>query len=445
MAKSAPQTTSSDKPQLILADALEGIAQRAQASASAAGAAIALVERGATNFVCRARSGSTAPALGLPLQVEGSFTGLCVQSGEALHCADSETDDRVDTAVIRALGIRSMIVVPIKDPDTVIGVLAVFSSLPGAFTTTHLSVLKTMADKVAGLVGAVHFGGRSPESIVPFRYSKRGEHPERDNLVLATAPSLSIATVNTPNRKPAGTLLLRCGVAALLISGAASFLLISKLRSAIGGQRARPVSTLPAGSPPQDLALSTKIAPRPAELGLAKKPIPPSGLPRSAQEAKHAGSDTPHQVPAESAALVPAAPPPRTQPVEPEPIQPHDVPPVPQDGGSLSAILSRSPTIVPRLQTPVESRQPKIEPPQLVHSTPVVYPEFARQKRIQSTVLLKARIAKDGTVAKAEFLSGLPIFRDAALDAVRKWRYKPAMRDGQAIERQIVIQLEFHP
>src|SRR5919108_3638058 len=157
MAKSAlKKRASSSKPQLTLADELARIAKRAQTSTLAFGSAIALLDPGTGDFFCSARSGAMAPPLGMRLQVEHSFTGLCIQSGEILHCKDSETDERVDTAVIRALGVRSIVAAPIKDQSAVIGVFAVFSPVCGAFSDIHVSALKTAADHVAALVQGDH-------------------------------------------------------------------------------------------------------------------------------------------------------------------------------------------------------------------------------------------------------------------------------------------------
>ena len=91
------------------ADELAVIVQRAQAFTNASGAAIAVGEGNTDEIVCRARSGSSAPDVGTALRVEGTFTGICIQSGKELRCDDAETDTRVDTAAIRALGIRSMV------------------------------------------------------------------------------------------------------------------------------------------------------------------------------------------------------------------------------------------------------------------------------------------------------------------------------------------------
>jgi TonB family protein len=132
------------------ADELAVVAQRAQAFTNASGAAIAIGN--SEELVCRARSGSSAPDVGTAMRVEGSFTGLCIQTGKELRCDDAETDTRVDTAALRSLGIRSLVVTPIKDEGKVIGVLAVFAPTPHAFTITHVAVLKTMADQIANLL-----------------------------------------------------------------------------------------------------------------------------------------------------------------------------------------------------------------------------------------------------------------------------------------------------
>src|SRR5215472_15185182 len=151
-------------------DELAVIAQRAQAFTNASGTAIALSEGSSDEIICRARSGASAPDVGTALRVEGSFTGLCIQSGKELRCDDAETDTRVDTAAIRALGIRSMVVTPIKEENRVVGVLAVFAPTAHAFTITHVAVLKTMADQISLLLQKerkAKEGGLQPETPAP--------------------------------------------------------------------------------------------------------------------------------------------------------------------------------------------------------------------------------------------------------------------------------------
>lgn len=138
------------RPRTTIADELAVVVQRAQAFTNASGAAIAIGNT--EELVCRARSGSSAPEVGTAMRVEGSFTGICIHSGKELRCDDAETDTRVDTAALRSLGIRSLVVTPIKDEGKVIGVLAVFAPTPHAFTITHVAVLKTMADQISALL-----------------------------------------------------------------------------------------------------------------------------------------------------------------------------------------------------------------------------------------------------------------------------------------------------
>ena len=151
-ASDTANSTASKRARGASPDDLAVVAQRAQAFTNASGVAIALSEGNADEIVCRARSGASAPEVGAALRVEGTFTGLCIQTGKELRCDDCETDTRVDTAAIRALGIRSMVVTPIREENRVVGVLAAFAPTPHAFTITHVAVLKTMADQISALL-----------------------------------------------------------------------------------------------------------------------------------------------------------------------------------------------------------------------------------------------------------------------------------------------------
>lgn len=162
MAEAAAQPNSP-----ALAQELSSIAARAQTYTGASGAAIALSEGDVAEMVCRACSGPSAPDVGAHLNLEGTFTGMAVQSGQALRCDDSDTDQRVDAAACRALGTRSIVVVPIRDVDTeaVTGVLAVFSGNKNSFNDLHVAVLRTMAREVAVAVQKARKAGVSVSSI----------------------------------------------------------------------------------------------------------------------------------------------------------------------------------------------------------------------------------------------------------------------------------------
>jgi putative methionine-R-sulfoxide reductase with GAF domain len=131
-----------------LAAALKLIAARAQTLVRASGAAIALAELDPDFMVCRASAGLDAPPLRARLQVGSGFSGECVRTGRLLRCDDTETDNRVDRDSCRALGIRSMLAVPIRRGNTAIGLLEVFSAHPGSFTENDSTVLQRLAETI---------------------------------------------------------------------------------------------------------------------------------------------------------------------------------------------------------------------------------------------------------------------------------------------------------
>ena len=79
----------------------------------------------------------------------------------------------------------------------------------------------------------------------------------------------------------------------------------------------------------------------------------------------------------------------------------------------------------------------------LVHQVKPAYPTLAVQARIQGTVVLQAVIAKDGTVQDLRVVSGHPLLVQAALDAVRLWRYKPYLLNDQPVEVDTQINVNF--
>jgi GAF domain-containing protein len=85
------------------------------------------------SMICRASAGPGAPPVGATLHVGSGFSGECVRTGKLSRCNDTETDERVDRQSCRALGIRSILAVPVRVREKVIGLLEVFSPHPGAF------------------------------------------------------------------------------------------------------------------------------------------------------------------------------------------------------------------------------------------------------------------------------------------------------------------------
>jgi protein TonB len=72
-----------------------------------------------------------------------------------------------------------------------------------------------------------------------------------------------------------------------------------------------------------------------------------------------------------------------------------------------------------------------------------VYPTLARSARIQGNVVLHAIIDTEGRVAELQVISGHPMLAQAALAAVRNWRYRPTLLNGEAVEVETTITVSF--
>jgi protein TonB len=79
----------------------------------------------------------------------------------------------------------------------------------------------------------------------------------------------------------------------------------------------------------------------------------------------------------------------------------------------------------------------------LVRKVVPAYPPLARNARIQGTVVLQAMIGKQGTIEDLRLVSGHPMLATAAIEAVRQWRYRPYVLNGQPVEVETQITVNF--
>ncbi len=128
--------------------ALQLLAERAQYITGASGAAIALRRSHHNDMLCHATAGSNAPELGALLSTEHGLSGECVRTRKLLRCDDAAHDPRVNREVCLALGIASVIVMPVNSDEHVLGVFELFSDKPSAFTERDLSALERLAEMV---------------------------------------------------------------------------------------------------------------------------------------------------------------------------------------------------------------------------------------------------------------------------------------------------------
>jgi TonB family protein len=499
-------------------DDLAVVAQRAQAFTNASGVAIALSEGNADEIVCRARSGASAPEVGAALRVNGTFTGLCIQTGKELRCDDCETDTRVDTAAIRALGIRSMVVTPIREDNRVVGVLAAFAPTPHAFTITHVAVLKTMADQISALLqkerrareenpqveaprppiptitakpvavptpmqtqppaqaappavvikpsssgpraAATAPAKAEPIKSAPLEVVPLATPPKKEEKRVDAAPRANFGTFDSmtaDEKKPANRFMMIGVVAVLVIAAASTFAFLKMQKPKTSGQQqtqeaanvapanlppsgnAQPVSSAAGATAPA--AASSIIAMPPASKSTAEKPST-----KAVAEKNSSPSEKPvvTEKPA-SVATLGSTGASRIAKQNIAQATPDVAPSFTADTANSSAPLSS-------LARPVASSAPsaaaieqsQLEPIQVVKTGQLVYPAIAKARNITGPAVVQVTVGKDGKPYNPQYVSGQPVFKDAAIQAVMGYVFKPAKLNGQPIEQSTRVRLNFH-
>ena len=79
----------------------------------------------------------------------------------------------------------------------------------------------------------------------------------------------------------------------------------------------------------------------------------------------------------------------------------------------------------------------------VMHRVEPTYPPIAKTARIQGTVILAAVIGKDGTIQNLHVVSGHPLLTGAAMDAVKQWKYRPYILNGEPVEVDTQVEVHF--
>ena len=136
--------------EIDLEPAISVIAERAQALTGASGAAIAL--RQGDEIICRARTGRTAPDLGVRLQTDSGISADCVRTGEIVLCHDAERNPCVDLASCRRLGARSILAAPLRHFRRTLGVFEVLSGAPHAFDHRDVATMQLLSSLMVAAI-----------------------------------------------------------------------------------------------------------------------------------------------------------------------------------------------------------------------------------------------------------------------------------------------------
>jgi TonB family protein len=435
---------------------LHDIAERARQATGASGAAIALERDGA--MVCRAAAGETAPDIGVRINSESGLTGACVREERAQWCPDTDADDRVDAEACRQLQVRSIVVVPLFARERVIGVFEIFSGRARAFGERELRALQELAiwvteaikgDSVKAMQHAEVSAdaAATSDSVINRSYSAR---------LPMLAESVARSAFDDHGTKVLRTVVLGLAVLLLVLLG---------YRWGWKARLARQVNT--ASVPTSNLDESSQLSGREQTITIGSPLSKPSPAGRSqvgsgSTLARPKDSSSPSQAPVHEASgkkenasdrEVLADTSKNSSNAKPAVGEPNADQQPPTVGPSIplpSAAVTAS--ILPPLSAAVPERPASlalpvsrgVTPGRLIKRVDPSYPSIALQQRIAGPVQLEARIGTDGRVHNIKVLKGHPFLATAAIDAVRQWQYEPYKLNGQAVDLQTQITINFN-
>jgi len=115
-----------------------------------------------------------------------------------------------------------------------------------------------------------------------------------------------------------------------------------------------------------------------------------------------------------------------------------------QMGGVIGGIISSTPVNVPKAVNPQRIRVSQgVTQGMIIRKIQPAYPPLARQARIQGPVVLQAEIGKDGSIQNLRLISGHPMLAPAAIEAIKQWKYKPYILNGEPVEVETTITYNF--
>ncbi len=401
-------------PDLALDLVLNELVVRAAEATRASAAAIALT-RG-DEMVCRAATGQLAPDLGVPVSTRDGLSGACLQTRQPQLSVDTEFDPRVDPAVSRRIGIRSILIVPVMDTldangrnAQFAGVLEVFSSSPAAFSHADQKRLEGFAEDCVRIRrAALELGQREPAQVM---------------AASEIFPAELAAPSPPPPRRPAyeaWTLVL--GALAIVATIGVSFLIGSR------------IGWLGAGAfhsrPSQPVSPSTRMEPELAVL--AKSATTKSTRATPPKSVSTAAPSVDELVIYEKGKVVFR--------IKPAPAKSdRAMPDTRQDSDSIVEASSTT-KIAPSQSVWLAPAQAELR---LLSRTEPQYPPEALAAHRVGNVVLEVDVAEDGSVSSVRGLSGDPLLTGAAAEAVRNWRYQPYRLHNRPAQFQTDVTLSF--
>jgi TonB family protein len=362
---------------------LNEVVEQARNATGASGAAAALFRDG--ELTCRATAGENAPDLGVRVDAGSGLAGACLNTGEIQQCQDTENDSRVNAEACRRLGVRSMLIAPLVDQNRAIGIIQVFSAWPNAFGKREISALQVLAGRIAEST-------REAESGVPLE-AVQSEAQSEHSLVMtetAASPTSTEEENSTPlpmsDDKPS-MILSSVLIVLVVVTAIALGVVIGWKRAATGSATSKSAAT--------SAVAANAATEDPSKSDSSEAVVGP---------AKTSGSTN---------AAVPA--------------------------GGL--VVTENGKVVYRSPNSARARTAGDRLP--IHRVEPEYPADARAQRIQGSVVLDVQVLDSGNVGTIGVVSGDPLLTQAAVDAVKQWRYQPDVANGRGTESQTRVTVKF--
>jgi TonB family protein len=469
--------------ELALEVVLNEIVEQACLATGATGAAIVLLRDG--EMVCRASSGENAPQVGARLGSESGLTAECIKTRQVQHCDDAQADPRADAAASRSLGVRSVMIFPLLRKGELAGLLEIFSPRPGAFGDGDKPALEALAERILkNLERASEPLSLARNTALP-PSDIAGSDEARNPPAARVAPAAPILQ-GVPEDTPAGSaksvweeadalreiagrrarvgfdgLSLGLGTAALVCALLLGTLVGVRLSWRRAGGMRGPVAKSASGAglnqrnsarnmTAQSTSAQSGVAEARGEGGANAGSAPAASAPKNGGVG---GSEKKNALAAEGASAARAknsVAPPGSLLVYENGKEIFRLPPTAEgeptdtkETGARSAAPGKvQQASAVELAGTVEVA-PDVPEGGLLHRVEPEYPEEARQQRIQGAVMLEVRIGRDGAIQDVKLISGQPALANAAIAAVKQWRFKPRMVQGQPAEMQTRITLNF--
>ncbi len=408
---------------------LHGILEQACLATAAAGAVIALAA--GDEMVCRATFGEKAPAVGVSLNTRSGLSGACIRTRELQRCDDAFTDLRVNANACRDLEIRSILVLPVIIGETLCGIFEIFSPIPCAFGDGDIQALTALSNRISQTVGEASSTEQpaleATTQAGPTRFVESEPVPVRAEVV-AREMFRAAESQPAPRKRDYWTSVLTAGVICLAV-------LLGWMVGRAGWSMAvnRAQAQLPAV--PDEVQAATQVtppavtAPVPATSARAVQTEPRDKQPQAKQPAN----------PVPKAKSATAEPPAGGLVVYEQGKVVFRMPPADKqagaaDSGAASGAENKSASVEVSPQKNSSYLVERVEPE---------YPEEARLQRIQGPVVLSALVGANGSVRDVSVISGDPHLTQAAVDAVRQWRFKPHLVRGKPVDFETQITVNF--